>query len=77
MRDTKRHAHTRQRGKHTRGTFPIQSERRFEAIQGKGGDRALVMLTHEATAQSPASLLMHVLASSSTGSTLASGPGPL
>ena len=44
------------------GTFPIQSERLFQAIRGNGGTARLVMLPHEGHAYLGRESVMHVLA---------------
>ncbi len=43
------------------GTFPIQSERMFAAIQGNGGTARLVMLPHESHGYSARESVEHVL----------------
>jgi dipeptidyl aminopeptidase/acylaminoacyl peptidase len=44
------------------GTFPIQSERLFQALRGNGGTARLVMLPHEGHAYLARESVMHVLA---------------
>jgi dipeptidyl aminopeptidase/acylaminoacyl peptidase len=44
------------------GTFPLQSERLFQAIRGNGGTARLVMLPHESHAYLARESVMHVLA---------------
>jgi dipeptidyl aminopeptidase/acylaminoacyl peptidase len=44
------------------GTYPIQSERLFQAIQGTGGTARLVMLPHEGHGYLARESVMHVLA---------------
>jgi len=44
------------------GTFPVQSERLFQAIRGNGGTARLVMLPHEGHAYLARESVMHVLA---------------
>ena len=44
------------------GTFPIQSERLFQAIQGNGGTARLVMLPHESHGYRSRESVLHVLA---------------
>jgi len=44
------------------GTFPIQSERLFQAIRGNGGTARLVMLPHEGHGYLGRESVMHVLA---------------
>jgi dipeptidyl aminopeptidase/acylaminoacyl peptidase len=44
------------------GTFPIQSERLFQAIRGNGGTARLVMLPHEGHGYLARESVMHVLA---------------
>jgi dipeptidyl aminopeptidase/acylaminoacyl peptidase len=44
------------------GTFPIQSERLFEAIRGNGGTARLVLLPHEAHNYLARESVLHVLA---------------
>ena len=44
------------------GTFPIQSERLFQAIKGNGGTARLVMLPHESHAYRSRESVLHVLA---------------
>jgi dipeptidyl aminopeptidase/acylaminoacyl peptidase len=44
------------------GTYPIQSERLFQAIQGNGGTARLVTLPHEGHAYLARESVMHVLA---------------
>ena len=44
------------------GTFPVQSERLFAAIQGNGGTARLVMLPHEAHGYSAKESVQHTLA---------------
>ncbi|HEV2376281.1 MAG TPA: prolyl oligopeptidase family serine peptidase [Streptosporangiaceae bacterium] len=44
------------------GTFPIQSERMFQAIQGNGGTARLVMLPHEDHGYNARESVMHVVA---------------
>jgi dipeptidyl aminopeptidase/acylaminoacyl peptidase len=44
------------------GTFPIQSERLFQAIQGHGGTARLVVLPHEDHAYRARESVLHVLA---------------
>ncbi|MCF8303883.1 MAG: prolyl oligopeptidase family serine peptidase, partial [Bacteroidales bacterium] len=43
------------------GTFPIQSERMFEAIKGLGGKARLVMLPHESHGYRAKESIMHML----------------
>lgn len=43
------------------GTFPIQSERMFQAIRGTGGTAKLVMLPHESHGYRARESLMHML----------------
>jgi dipeptidyl aminopeptidase/acylaminoacyl peptidase len=44
------------------GTFPIQSERLFQAIKGNGGTARLVMLPHESHAYRARESVLHVVA---------------
>jgi len=44
------------------GTFPIQSERLYQAIQGNGGTARLVLLPHESHAYLARESALHVLA---------------
>jgi dipeptidyl aminopeptidase/acylaminoacyl peptidase len=44
------------------GTFPIQSERMFQAIRGNGGTARLVMLPHEGHSYLGRESVLHVLA---------------
>jgi dipeptidyl aminopeptidase/acylaminoacyl peptidase len=44
------------------GTFPIQSERLFQAIKGSGGTARLVMLPHESHGYRGRESVLHVLA---------------
>jgi dipeptidyl aminopeptidase/acylaminoacyl peptidase len=44
------------------GTFPIQSERLFQAIKGNGGTARLVMLPHESHAYRARESVLHVAA---------------
>ena len=44
------------------GTFPIQSERLFQAIQGTGGTARLVVLPHESHGYLARESVLHVLA---------------
>ena len=44
------------------GTFPIQSERLFQAIQGSGGTARLVLLPHESHGYRARESVLHVLA---------------
>lgn len=46
------------------GTFPIQSERLFQAIKGNGGTARLVMLPYESHGYAARESVMHVLAES-------------
>ena len=43
------------------GTFPIQSERMYQAVRGNGGTARLVMLPHESHAYSARESIEHVL----------------
>ena len=43
------------------GTFPIQSERMYQAVRGHGGTTRLVMLPHEAHGYSGRESIQHVL----------------
>ena len=43
------------------GTFPIQSERMFQAIKGLGGTARLVMLPNESHAYRARESIMHML----------------
>jgi dipeptidyl aminopeptidase/acylaminoacyl peptidase len=43
------------------GTFPIQSERMFQAVRGNGGTARLVMLPHESHGYRARESLMHML----------------
>jgi dipeptidyl aminopeptidase/acylaminoacyl peptidase len=43
------------------GTFPIQSERMFQAVRGNGGTARLVMLPHESHGYTARESLMHML----------------
>jgi dipeptidyl aminopeptidase/acylaminoacyl peptidase len=44
------------------GTFPVQSERLFQAIQGNGGTARLVILPHESHGYSARESVLHLLA---------------
>ncbi|MBK9335535.1 MAG: S9 family peptidase [Lewinellaceae bacterium] len=44
------------------GTFPIQSERLFQAVKGNGGNARLVMLPHESHGYRGRESVLHVLA---------------
>ncbi|MGH3276149.1 MAG: alpha/beta hydrolase family protein, partial [Streptosporangiaceae bacterium] len=44
------------------GTFPVQSQRLFQAIQGNGGTARLVILPHESHAYAARESVLHVLA---------------
>jgi dipeptidyl aminopeptidase/acylaminoacyl peptidase len=44
------------------GTFPIQSERMYQAIQGNGGKARLVMLPHESHGYRSREAVLHTLA---------------
>jgi dipeptidyl aminopeptidase/acylaminoacyl peptidase len=44
------------------GTFPIQSERLFQAIKGNGGTARLVMLPHESHGYRARESVLHVVA---------------
>jgi dipeptidyl aminopeptidase/acylaminoacyl peptidase len=44
------------------GTFPIQSERMFQAIKGLGGTARLVLLPHESHGYRARESVLHVLA---------------
>jgi hypothetical protein len=44
------------------GTYPIQSQRLFDAIRGNGGRARLVVLPHESNAYLARELVLHVLA---------------
>lgn len=44
------------------GTFPIQSERMFQALQGNGGQARLVMLPHESHGYRSREAVLHTLA---------------
>ena len=44
------------------GTFPIQSERLFQAVKGNGGTARLVMLPHESHGYRARESVLHVLA---------------
>ena len=44
------------------GTFPIQSERLFQAIRGNGGSSRLVMLPHESHGDLGRESVLHTLA---------------
>jgi dipeptidyl aminopeptidase/acylaminoacyl peptidase len=46
------------------GTFPIQSERLFQAIKGTGGTARLVLLPYESHGYAARESVMHVLAES-------------
>ncbi|MEX0602905.1 MAG: prolyl oligopeptidase family serine peptidase, partial [Bacteroidota bacterium] len=46
------------------GTYPIQSERLFQAIKGTGGTARLVMLPHESHGYAARESVLHVLAES-------------
>jgi dipeptidyl aminopeptidase/acylaminoacyl peptidase len=46
------------------GTFPIQSERLFQAVKGTGGTARLVMLPYESHGYAARESVMHVLAES-------------
>ena len=43
------------------GTFPIQSERMYQAVRGVGGPTRLVMLPHESHGYQARESLMHML----------------
>ena len=43
------------------GTFPIQSERLYQAIRGNGGRVRLVMLPHEAHGYQAKETILHVV----------------
>jgi dipeptidyl aminopeptidase/acylaminoacyl peptidase len=43
------------------GTFPIQSERLFQAVKGNGGNARLVMLPHESHGYRARESVLHVL----------------
>jgi dipeptidyl aminopeptidase/acylaminoacyl peptidase len=44
------------------GTFPVQSQRLFQAIQGNGGTARLVLLPHESHGYAARESILHVLA---------------
>jgi dipeptidyl aminopeptidase/acylaminoacyl peptidase len=44
------------------GTFPVQSERMYQAIRGNGGTVRLVLLPHEAHGYQARESIEHVLA---------------
>jgi dipeptidyl aminopeptidase/acylaminoacyl peptidase len=44
------------------GTFPVQSERLFQAIQGNGGTARLIMLPHESHGYRARESVLHVMA---------------
>jgi dipeptidyl aminopeptidase/acylaminoacyl peptidase len=44
------------------GTFPVQSERLYQAIQGNGGTARLVLLPHESHGYIARESVLHVLA---------------
>jgi dipeptidyl aminopeptidase/acylaminoacyl peptidase len=44
------------------GTFPVQSERLYQAIQGNGGTSRLVLLPHESHGYLARESVLHVLA---------------
>jgi len=44
------------------GTFPVQSERLYQAIQGNGGTARLVLLPHESHGYLARESVLHVLA---------------
>ena len=44
------------------GTFPIQSERLFQALQGTGGTARLVLLPHESHGYRARESVLHTLA---------------
>ena len=44
------------------GTFPIQSDRLFQAIKGNGGTARLVLLPHESHGYRGRESVLHVLA---------------
>ena len=44
------------------GTYPIQSERMFDAIKGNGGTARLVMLPHESHGYQAKESILHTLA---------------
>jgi len=44
------------------GTFPIQSQRLYQAISGTGGTAKLVMLPYESHGYSARESVMHVMA---------------
>jgi len=44
------------------GTFPIQSERLYQAIQGNGGTARLILLPHESHGYLARESVLHVLA---------------
>ncbi|HLA69830.1 MAG TPA: hypothetical protein VJN65_09010, partial [Bacteroidota bacterium] len=46
------------------GTFPIQTERLFQAIRGNGGTARMVMLPFESHGYSARESILHVLAES-------------
>ena len=43
------------------GTFPIQSDRMFQAVKGNGGTARLVMLPHESHGYAARESLLHML----------------
>ena len=43
------------------GTFPIQSDRMFQAVKGNGGTARLVMLPHESHGYVARESLLHML----------------
>src|SRR5262249_52210459 len=56
------------------GTYPIQSQRLFDAIRGNGGTARLVVLPHESHAYLARESVLHVLAEQFRR--LERGPGP-
>jgi dipeptidyl aminopeptidase/acylaminoacyl peptidase len=44
------------------GTFPVQSQRLFQAIQGNGGTARLVILPYESHGYAARESILHVLA---------------
>ena len=66
-------AHPRRAGRNS-GTFPIQSERLFQAIQGNGGTARLVMLPYESHGYAARSRCCTCSPSSSTGWSAGSVP---
>jgi dipeptidyl aminopeptidase/acylaminoacyl peptidase len=44
------------------GTFPVQSQRLFQAIQGNGGTARLIILPHESHGYAARESVLHVLA---------------